>query len=244
MGFEPTIYDYVRQGEHRLYVCARSRLSVPAAHGNCLARRSIECAGKGRWCGPRRRGGRPPLVWSQAISIRYHRMQAGRTNGTTTRSRRGVLADQLDLHRLLVFRTLVNEGTMAKASARLHITQPAISTHIKTLETALGVSLFDRVGRRSVVNSVGRVLYENADRVLSVADELRTAMEELRGTSTGALDLAASFVAQYHLPRALALFTTSLPICNCPRGSRIQTTSSDWFSNAPRTSGSSPGLHR
>ena len=138
-------------------------------------------------------------------------MQPGRTNGTTTRSRRGVLADQLDLHRLLVFRTLVNEGTMAKASVRLHITQPAISTHIKTLETVLGVSLFDRIGRRSVVNSVGRVLYENADRVLSVADELRAAMEELRGTSTGALELAASFVAQYHLPRALALFTTSHP---------------------------------
>ena len=138
-------------------------------------------------------------------------MQSGWTHENTSRRGPVSLADQFDLRRLLVFRTVVIEGTMAKASERLHITQPAISPHIKTLEAALGVSLFDRVGRRSAVNAAGRVLYENADRLLAVADELKAAMEDLRGATTGALDLAASVVCQYHLPKALAMFKTSHP---------------------------------
>ena len=120
-------------------------------------------------------------------------------------------AGQLDLYRLVVFHTLVNEGTMARAGERLFITQPAVSAHIRSLENGLGVSLFDRVGRRSVVNSAGQVLYEKTERLLSVADELKSAMEDLRGVATGRLDLGASVVWQYYLPKALCPFKQEYP---------------------------------
>ena len=118
---------------------------------------------------------------------------------------------QLDLYRLLVFYTLVNEGTMSKASERLYISQPAISAHMKALESGLGVSLFDRVGRRSVVNSAGEVLYGKSELLFAAADELRTAMEDLRGAEVGRLVLGASVVWQYHLPRLLDLFKQKHP---------------------------------
>jgi DNA-binding transcriptional LysR family regulator len=63
----------------------------------------------------------------------------------------------------------------------------------------MGVRLFDRVGRRSVVNAAGRVLYDNAIRLFEVADELRAEMDALRGTATGRLVLVASVTSQYAL---------------------------------------------
>ena len=121
------------------------------------------------------------------------------------------LAGQLDLFRLVVFHTLVNEGTMSNASERLFITQPAISAHIKALERGLGVTLFDRVGRGSVVNSAGRVLYQKAEQLFAVADELKAEMEDLRGSFVGRLRLGASIVWQYHLPAALDRFQEQYP---------------------------------
>jgi len=138
-------------------------------------------------------------------------MQASRLRKPLSTVERSINVDQLDLYRLLVFHTVVNEGTMAKASERLYITQPAISAHIKALEDGLGVALFNKVGRKSVVNGAGEVLYDKAQELLSVADDLRSTMEKLRGITTGRLVLGASVVWQYHLPRALERFKREYP---------------------------------
>ena len=138
-------------------------------------------------------------------------MQPDRLHRVASPGEKPKVGDQPDLYRLMVFYTLVNEGTMSRAGEQLFITQPAISAHIKALERGLGVSLFDRVGRKSVVNAAGQVLYEKAERLFSVADELKAAMEDLRGISIGRLKLGASIVWQYHLPRALDLFKREYP---------------------------------
>ena len=117
----------------------------------------------------------------------------------------------VDLYRLAVFNTLVDEGTMSKAGDRLFISQPAVSAHIKALEGALGMQLFDRIGRRSVVNYAGRLLYRNAERLFSAADDLAEAMEDLRGTSSGTLRLGMSHVSQYWLSPTLASFKKAYP---------------------------------
>ncbi len=138
-------------------------------------------------------------------------MQANRLRRTAGTGEKPNPVEQLDLYRLVVFHTVVNEGTMSRASERLFITQPAISAHIKALESGLGVSLFNRVGRRSVVNSAGRLLYAKAEQLLSVADDLKSEMEDLRGIAIGRLNLGASVVWQYHLPNALDVFKQDYP---------------------------------
>lgn len=118
---------------------------------------------------------------------------------------------QLDLHRLSVFYTVVNEGTLSKAGDRLYMSQPAISAHIKALEQQLGIPLFYRVGRRSVVNKAGELLYQKAEELFTVADELKTEMENLRGVSVGKLILGASVDWQYRLPKSLERFKREYP---------------------------------
>ena len=141
-------------------------------------------------------------------------MKMGRTRQSSSRRKKPDPAGQLDLYRLSVFHTLVNEGTMSRAGGRLYITQPAISAHIKALESGLGVPLFDRVGRNSVVNHAGQVLYEKTERLFTVADELKAAMEELRGMSMGRLSLGVSIAWEYHLPRAIGMFKRDYPHVN------------------------------
>ena len=123
----------------------------------------------------------------------------------------------------------------APASRSAH----AISAHIKTLESGLGISLFERVGRRSVVNSAGQVLYEKAERVFEAVDDLKAAMENLRGSHTGRLRLGASVVWQYCLPGVLHQFKRKFPLWTCPLRSPIRTLSRDWSWTAPSTSDSS-----
>jgi DNA-binding transcriptional LysR family regulator len=118
---------------------------------------------------------------------------------------------ELDLHRLTVFYTVVNEGTLSKAGDRLFMSQPAISAHIKALEQQMGMPLFSRVGRRSVVNKAGEVLYQKTQELFSVADELKAAMENLKGISVGRLSLGASTDWQYRLPLSLERFRQSFP---------------------------------
>ena len=130
---------------------------------------------------------------------------------TSTPGRSQPFAGHLDLNRLGVFTTLVDAGTMSKASDRLFLTQPAVSAHIKALEAALGVTLFNRVGRGLAVSSAGRALYNKAQQLFSVADELMSEMEDLRGVRNGTLKLGSSVVWEYHLPRVLEEFKRQYP---------------------------------
>ncbi len=118
---------------------------------------------------------------------------------------------ELDMHRLMVFYTVVNEGTLSKAGDRLYMSQPAISAHMKALEQQLGMPLFYRVGRRSVVNKAGDVLYKMTEKLFSVAEELKAEMENLKGIAGGRVSLGVSVGWQYYVPKALDQFRQRYP---------------------------------
>ena len=113
---------------------------------------------------------------------------------------------EVDLHRLAVFCSVVDEGSLSKASEHLFMSQPAISAHIKALELLLGLSLFNRDGRRSVVNRAGEALYTKSRELFLVADELKVEIDNLRGIRMGRLTLGACVDWQYRVPMALDRF--------------------------------------
>jgi len=65
-------------------------------------------------------------------------------------------------YRVTTFLAVVEQGTLAKAAAKLGLTQPAVSGHLKHLEEHYGTPLFDHVGRRLVLNDAGRMLVKTA----------------------------------------------------------------------------------
>lgn len=88
----------------------------------------------------------------------------------------------LNYHHLLYFWTVAREGTIAKASQVLLLAQPTISEQIRSLETSLGVKLFQKKGRNLVLTDAGRIAYRYADEIFATGRELS---DVLRGRTAG-----------------------------------------------------------
>ncbi|MFC3122488.1 LysR family transcriptional regulator [Agaribacter flavus] len=73
----------------------------------------------------------------------------------------------MDLRQLKYFKTVVEQGGVHKASERLHISQPAITTSIKKLESYLKTSLFEKQGRNLKATADGMKLYQHACKLLA-----------------------------------------------------------------------------
>nr|MCU0912590.1 LysR family transcriptional regulator [Paracoccaceae bacterium] len=76
----------------------------------------------------------------------------------------------LNLHHLRLFRAVARAGTLTGAAHALNLSQSAVSTQLRTLETALGHDLFERRGRGLVLTEAGRIALEHADVIFRTAD--------------------------------------------------------------------------
>lgn len=84
----------------------------------------------------------------------------------------------LNYHHLRLFQAVAREGNLTRASKHLCLTPQTVSTQIRSLEEALGETLFERIGRRLVITDVGRVVLQYADEIFGIGQELE---ETLRG---------------------------------------------------------------
>ncbi|NUU97129.1 LysR family transcriptional regulator [Marinitoga sp. 1138] len=83
----------------------------------------------------------------------------------------------MDLLQLKYFRELAYSQHMTELSEKLHISQPSLSITISKLEEELGVKLFDRIGRRIVLNEYGKIFLKHVD---TIFNELEYAREEIK----------------------------------------------------------------
>ena len=88
----------------------------------------------------------------------------------------------LNYHHLLYFWTVVREGGVSKAAAKLRLSQPTISAQVKMLEASLGERLLERQGRTLALTEAGRVVYRYADEIFTAGRELQ---ETLKGRPSG-----------------------------------------------------------
>lgn len=84
----------------------------------------------------------------------------------------------LNYHHLYYFRSIANEGSIAKAAKKLSLGQPALSTQLKRLEDSLGVALFERKNRSLVLTEAGRVALEYANEIFRIGDEMVEALQD------------------------------------------------------------------
>lgn len=119
---------------------------------------------------------------------------------------------QLDLNLLLTFHEVARLGSVSAAARSLLRTQPAISARLKQLEEQLGVSLFERAGRRLQLSAIGRALLEDVDVVMNqlakLGDRVRGVDEEPAGVlRVGALPTLCAYL----LPAAVVALTRAYP---------------------------------
>jgi len=86
--------------------------------------------------------------------------------------------DWLNFHHLRYFWTVAKEGGLARAAARLHVSQPSISEQIRELEHALGEKLFRREGRNNRLTDAGQIVFGYAEEIFSLGRELMTVVKQ------------------------------------------------------------------
>jgi DNA-binding transcriptional LysR family regulator len=83
--------------------------------------------------------------------------------------------------------SLAQTGSFSKSAIALFLTQPALSRSIRALETELGQTLFDRIGRHSELTPVGREVVERARQLVGAADDLRDSGAQMALGNAGTL---------------------------------------------------------
>ena len=85
----------------------------------------------------------------------------------------------MDFQNLQTFCTVISEGSMTAAAAKLSITQPAVSQQIRQLEKDFGVKLLSRNARKVKPTIHGQIFYENSNRILSLIQQTRNSIQAL-----------------------------------------------------------------
>ena len=114
----------------------------------------------------------------------------------------------LNYHHLYYFWTVVRTGSISKASQELHVSSPAISAQLHSLEKSFGEKLLARSGRNLTLTEMGRVVYSYADEIFSLGRELMNAVKD-RPTGrplrlvVGVVDVLPKMIAHWLIEPAL-----------------------------------------
>lgn len=122
-----------------------------------------------------------------------------------------ILIDKMD-YRDNVFLSVAEHLSFSKAAEALHISQPAVSRHIKELEQRYDASLFERKGNRIYLTGAGEKVYHAFREIAQHYRNLDFEMGELHNAQAGEIRVgASSTIAQYVIPRVMASFHKRYP---------------------------------
>jgi DNA-binding transcriptional LysR family regulator len=117
----------------------------------------------------------------------------------------------MQLPDLAAFLAVATDRSFSAAARRLNRTQPAISQAVKRIEDELGERLFDRSSRDGTLTEAGRLLQDYAQRLLGLASEAQTAVQELQQMRRGRVIVGANEAAVHTLLPHIEKFTALHP---------------------------------
>jgi DNA-binding transcriptional LysR family regulator len=110
----------------------------------------------------------------------------------------------LQLAHVKTLEAVARHGSFSRAAAELHLTQPAVSMHVRQLEGHLGLPLLDRLGKRAFPTRAGEVLLAHAARALGELEAGVAMVQRLRGIVAGRVRIGTSAsISIYLLPPVL-----------------------------------------
>lgn len=109
--------------------------------------------------------------------------------------------------RLTVFYAVATRLSFTKAATDVHISQPAVSKHMRELENELKTRLFTRKGNKIETTVSGKILLKYVEQVRAISRDCEFEIHQLQKINKGKLKIGASTtIAQYVLPQLLAKF--------------------------------------
>jgi DNA-binding transcriptional LysR family regulator len=121
---------------------------------------------------------------------------------------------QATLHQLQIFEAIAQHGSFTRAAEELFLTQPTVSQQMKQLTKAIGVPLYEQIGKRIYLTDAGKAVLEVARDISQRFNDLEMTLADIKGLKQGNLKLAAITTAKYFVPRILGTFRQRYPGIN------------------------------
>ncbi|MFZ6011398.1 MAG: LysR family transcriptional regulator [Bacteroidota bacterium] len=118
----------------------------------------------------------------------------------------------MEIRHLKLVKTIVEEGSIANAIEKLHLTASALSHQLKEAELQLGTRIFHRINKKLILTDAGQKIYESATLILRELDKVNKEIKDLIGGETGEIRISTECYTSYHwLPSLLRKFNNEFP---------------------------------
>jgi len=115
------------------------------------------------------------------------------------------------LRQLKVFEAVARRLSFSRAAEELHLTQPAVSTQIRTLEGHVGMPLFEQLGKKIYLTQAGDELLHFSRAIIGQFEEAQAALAQLKGIAGGKLNVAVISAGDYFFPQLMVAFARQHP---------------------------------
>ncbi|MEM6835271.1 MAG: LysR substrate-binding domain-containing protein [Cyanobacteria bacterium P01_C01_bin.120] len=118
----------------------------------------------------------------------------------------------MEIYQLKVFLEVANCLSFTEAADALNLTQPAVSSKIKSLESELEAPLFERLGRRIELTNVGEYLLQNGPQLVDLEGQLLSEIEAIRQGKFNTLTIGCTAdIANSWLPTRVYKYRQTFP---------------------------------
>ncbi len=114
-------------------------------------------------------------------------------------------------NQLRIFDAVARLSSHTRAAAEWHVVQPTISAQIKLLSTAVGMPLFEQIGKKIYLTTAGRELQTTCREMFDCWSRFEMQIADIKGVKTGTLRVAIVTTAKYFIPRLLGPFCRLYP---------------------------------
>ena len=112
---------------------------------------------------------------------------------------------------LRLFLAVADTGSVSRAAAAMHVTQPTASAQLKEVAQAVGLPLYEVISRRVHLTDAGRMLAQTARAMIMEWEAFEQQVDQVKGLSRGRLRIAAVSTAKYFIPRLVGSFCKAHP---------------------------------
>ncbi len=118
----------------------------------------------------------------------------------------------MEISSLIAFISVADNKSFSKAAEALHLTQPAVSKRIATLEQTLDSHLFDRMGKYVQLTEAGNILFPVAKQICNSLDQVQQSIASIGESISGKLSIGTSHhIGLHRLPETLRKFNITYP---------------------------------
>ena len=117
----------------------------------------------------------------------------------------------LTFRQLRLFQALADKGSVSAAAKAMHVTQPTASMQLKEMSLAIGLPLYEVIGKKIYLTEIGHALAATAREMCQTWESFEQGVHAIKGITQGQLRIAVVSTAKYFMPKLIGSFCKRHP---------------------------------